>query len=140
MGVDKLLKIGEVAAESGLSVKTIRYYDDIGLLSPTVDRSRSGYRLFAPGVLTRLAFIKRAQGLGLSLAEIAEILKIRDRGDIPCDQVKQHLQAKVADINEQIIALEGLKGELQELLSQWEDQPSASRMAGTICPNIELKA
>jgi DNA-binding transcriptional MerR regulator len=139
LGVDKLLKIGEVAAESGLSVKTIRYYDDIGLLWPTVDRSRSGYRLFAPEVLTRLAFIKRAQGLGLSLAEIAEILKIRDRGDIPCDQVKQRLQAKVADINQQIIALEGLKGELQELLSQWEDQPSASRMADTICPNIQLK-
>lgn len=136
--VGESLKIGEVAANSGLSVKTIRYYDDIGLLTPTVDRSKSGYRLFHPGILNRLAFIKRAQGLGLSLAEIAEILQIRDRGDLPCDEVKLYLQAKVTDINQQIASLAALRGELEELLRGWEDQPSPSRMAATICPNIQI--
>ena len=55
------LKIGQVSTKSGLPVKTIRYYEEIDLLSPNVERSEAGYRLFDPNVLNRLAFIKRAQ-------------------------------------------------------------------------------
>jgi MerR family copper efflux transcriptional regulator len=134
---EKSLKIGEVATHSGLSVKTIRYYDEIGLLIPTVDRAKSGYRLFSSEVLNRLSFIKRAQGLGLSLAEIGEILEIRDRGYLPCHEVKSHLEAKVREIDRQIAALETLRGELQILLDRWQDHPPPSRIARTICPNIQ---
>lgn len=134
---DSLLKIGEVAAASGLPVKTIRYYEEIGLLTPTVKRSHSGYRLFTEPVLHRLSFIKRAQSLGLSLNEIHQILQIRDRGLVPCDEVKSHLEAKVQAIDEQILALEALKGELKHILSDWQDYPSGDLLAQTICPNLE---
>ena len=131
------LKIGEVASFSGLPIKTIRYYEEIGLLSPTVTRSRSGYRLFDRQVLNRLAFIKRSQALGLSLQEIQTILQIHDRGELPCGEMKQHLEAKVAAITDQIQALETLRSELQGILSAWKEQPPQHFIERTICPNIQ---
>jgi len=74
------LKIGEVAASSDLPIKTIRYYEEIGLLAPTISRSESNYRLFKPTVLSRLAFIKRSQSLGFSLREIQDILAVHEAG------------------------------------------------------------
>ncbi len=134
---DERLKIGDVATRSGLSVKTVRYYEEIGLLAPTVERSDSGYRLFDRSVINRLAFVKRAQSLGLSLSEIREILNISDRGELPCDEVKQHLALKVDEINQQIKALQLLKSELQQLLNHWQDPPSVVQTDTKICPNIQ---
>lgn len=133
----ELLKIGRVAALSGLPIKTIRYYEEIGLLTPNVERSEAGYRLFDSQVLNRLAFIKRAQALGLSLNEIQETLMIHDRGKLPCGEVKHRLQAKLEAIAKQIEALETLRSELQGILSGWEEQPPADRIAHTICPNLQ---
>ncbi|MBD1904957.1 heavy metal-responsive transcriptional regulator [Funiculus sociatus GB2-A5] len=133
----KWLKIGEVADRSGLSVKTIRYYEDIGLLSPVVKRTESGYRLFSSEIINRLAFIKRSQSLGLSLGEIQEILTVHDEGELPCGALKQHLLSKVDAIASQIESLEILKAELQGLLSGWQDRPPAHRIDQTICPNIQ---
>ncbi len=133
----KWLKIGEVAARSGMSVKTIRYYEDIGLLAPAVKRSESGYRLFSSQILSRLAFIKRAQSLGLSLSEIQEILNIHDSGQLPCEPVKGRLLAKVEAIASQIEALEILRTELKGLISGWQEQPPSHRISQTLCPNIE---
>lgn len=131
------LKIGEVAVRSGMPVKTIRYYEDMGLLAPTVERSDTGYRLFQLQVLKRLTFIKRAQSLGLRLQEIQEILALHDQGELPCLEVKQQLQAKVQAIANQIEALETLSTELQGVLDHWQEQPPAHRLAQTICPNIQ---
>jgi MerR family transcriptional regulator, copper efflux regulator len=132
-----LLKIGEAAGQSGLSVKTIRYYDEIGLLTPTVERAESGYRLFRPQVLQRLAFIRRAQALGLHLSEVQQILMVHDQGELPCGEVRQHLEAKVVEIRQQIEALETLELELQGILSGWQDQPDRERLERTICPNLQ---
>lgn len=134
---DSLFKIGEVANVSGLSVKTIRYYEEIGLLTPTVKRSNTGYRLFLTTVLSRLAFIKRAQSLGLALGEIKAILDVHDRGRLPCHEVKQHLHSKIEAINQQIVELELLRSELQGVLSGWKDHPAPEVAARTICPNLQ---
>ncbi|MEM9449357.1 MAG: heavy metal-responsive transcriptional regulator [Cyanobacteria bacterium P01_E01_bin.6] len=133
----QLLKIGQISSQSGLSVKTIRYYEEIGLLAPHVERAESGYRMFEPGVLNRLAFVKRAQALGLSLAEIAQVLNIHDDGELPCGEVKHCLQVKLDAINTQIESLETLRDELQGILSGWQEQPSPDRISKTICPNIQ---
>lgn len=137
IGTEKLLKIGEVASASGLAVKTVRYYDEIGLLAPTVARSQSGYRLFTPQVLNRLAFIKRSQSLGLSLNEVRQILEVHDQGQLPCGEMKLHLEAKVEEINRQIEALMLLKSELSGILSGWQEVPDGDRVPQTICPNIQ---
>jgi MerR family copper efflux transcriptional regulator len=133
---EHLLRIGEVAASSSLPIKTVRYYEELGLLTPTVKRSESNYRLFQPTVLDRLAFIKRSQSLGFSLREIQDILEVHDQGQLPCDEVKQNLQKKVQQVTEQIEALQLLRFELQGLLSGWQDQPSEEIAARTICPNL----
>lgn len=135
--IKNLLKIGEVAIGSDLPIKTIRYYEEIGLLMPTVHRSEANYRLFEPTVLSRLAFIKRSQSLGLSLREIQDILVVHDQGQLPCDDVKQNLQKKVHQITEQIESLQLLRSELQGLLSGWQDHPPEAIAARTICPNLD---
>lgn len=135
------LKIGEVAKQSTLPVKTIRYYADLGLLTAVMERSPTGYRLFSPEVFNRLAFIKRSQSLGLSLQEIGEILMVHDGGDLPCGVVKQQLQEKLIEINAQIDELITLRAELQGILSGWQDfsaQTSAQHEnQPTICPNLQ---
>jgi MerR family transcriptional regulator, copper efflux regulator len=134
---ENLLKIGEVATSSYLPIKTVRYYEEIGLLTPTVHRSESNYRLFKPTVLGRLAFIRRSQSLGLSLREIQDILAVHDQGQLPCAEVKQNLHQKVQQITEQIESLQLLRSELQGLLSGWQDQPPVDVAAQTICPNLD---
>ena len=128
-----LLFIGQVAALSGLPVKTIRYYADIGLLS-SLERTEGGYRQFSSEVLTRLAFIKRSQSLGLSLQEIKEILKVYDQGELPCGDIKQKLIKKLLQIDHQIGQLTTLRAELSGLLLGWENPATQE---GTICPILQ---
>ncbi|HEY9878759.1 MAG TPA: heavy metal-responsive transcriptional regulator [Leptolyngbyaceae cyanobacterium] len=126
--------IGAVAKESGLPVKTIRYYDEIGLLK-TNGRTEGGYRVFAEDVFARLGFIKRAQSLGLTLTEIKEFLDIHDQGELPCSHIQIKLENKLAEIESQIQQLRVLKQELSSLLSGWQSTSEKSQEA--ICPIIE---
>ena len=130
----ELQRIGAVAKLSGLPIKTIRYYDELGLLK-TFGRTESGYRLFNSDVLSRLRFIKRAQGLGLSLLEIKEFLDVHDQGDLPCAHIKVKLEDKLSQIEQQIQQLQILKQELQGLLSGWQALPDNPE--DTICPILE---
>jgi MerR family transcriptional regulator, copper efflux regulator len=131
---EQLQRIGSVAKESGLPIKTIRYYDELGLLK-TFGRTEGNYRLFNLDVFGRLRFIKRAQGLGLSLLEIKEFLEVHDQGDLPCDHIKVKLEDKLSQIEQQIQQLQVLKQELNGLLSGWEAIPEHPEE--TICPIIE---
>lgn len=126
--------IGSVAKTSGMPIKTIRYYEELGLLR-TTGRTEGGYRLFNSDVFSRLSFIKRAQGLGLSLSEIKEFLDVYDQGDLPCDHIKVKLEDKLEAIEQQIQQLQVLKQELRGLLSGWETVPEHPE--DTICPIIE---
>jgi MerR family copper efflux transcriptional regulator len=126
--------IGAISKESGLPVKTIRYYEELGLLK-TIGRTEGGYRLFRPDTLSRLHFIKRAQSLGLSLSEIKAFLEVRETGDLPCVHVRQTLQDKLSDIDRQILELQRLKLELTELLSDPTAQPIVTETM--ICPILE---
>jgi len=94
-----LHKIGEIALVSGLSVKTIRYYEELGLLTPLVQRGKAGYRLFDQSVFNRLAFIKRSQSLGLTLKEIKQILSVYDAGEIPCGIIKERANKNLTKLH-----------------------------------------
>lgn len=130
---EKTKQIGTIAKESGVSIKTIRYYEELGLLKAS-GRTEGGFRLFESDVLSRLNFIKRAQSLGLSLLEIKDFLGVYDRGELPCDHIEQKLQDKVAQIDKQIQELKTFKQELQVLLAKW--QPVSSQ-PDKICPNVQ---
>ena len=130
----KLLLIGQVTALSGIPIRTIRYYESLGLLKSS-GRTEGGFRQFSSEVFTRLLFIKRAQSLGLSLEEIGEFLKVYDQGDVPCDEIKEKLEDKLLEIERQIQQLLILQTELKGLLSSWNSFPA--QQPGAICPIIQ---
>jgi MerR family copper efflux transcriptional regulator len=111
------MRIGEVAARSGLSAKTIRYYEEIGVL-PRPERSASGYRDYAVAVLDRLAFVRAAQAVGLSLGEIRGIVALRDDGETPCGHVLDLLRNRAADLDRRIAELLALRDELNRLVAR----------------------
>ncbi|MGI0494368.1 heavy metal-responsive transcriptional regulator [Alkalinema pantanalense CENA528] len=129
-----LLKIGEVAIQSGVPVKTIRYYEELGLLK-SADRTEGKFRLFHPNIIARLAFIKRLQSLGLSLQEVRECLSVYDRGELPCHDIKTKLEQHVADLDRRMTELANLRQELVQILADWSIAPQPE--PGIICPNLD---
>lgn len=128
------LFIGKVAAQTAMNPKTIRYYEQIGLL-PTPERTESRYRLYTSEMVELLKFIRKAQGLGLQLSEIREIASIRRQGNPPCVHVRTLIKERVADLDRKLGDLQMLRDRLQVLLRNWTTQ--AHRGETSICPHIE---
>lgn len=110
------LTIGQVAKEAGVHVETVRYYERQGLI-PEPPRRASGYRQYSPDFVRRIRFIKRAQTLGFSLKEIAELLALRVEAEAACNEVKRHTEQKIAGIEQKIETLQRMKDVLVELVA-----------------------
>lgn len=108
------MRIGELAARAGIPAKTIRYYEQIGVLAAPA-RTPSGYRDYTPATLGRLGFIRAAQAAGLSLGEIRQVIALRDRGQAPCEHVAALLQRRAGEIQTRIAELQALQGHLEQL-------------------------
>ncbi|MCM3556535.1 heavy metal-responsive transcriptional regulator [Janibacter melonis] len=106
--------IGELAAVSGTTAKTIRFYEANALL-PRAARTANGYRNFTPESIARLDFIRRGRAAGLALAQIREVLRIRDAGDVPCQHVQGLLAERLAGLDAQITALQDLRDTVSQL-------------------------
>jgi len=120
------VRIGQLAARTAIPVRTIRFYEDAGLLPPP-HRTPGGYRAYTEDAVTRLRFVRSAQALGLSLAEIGEVLRIRDHQGPPCGYVTELLNAHID-------ALETRIGELcthcaTNSAPAWHPAPSQTRPA-----------
>ena len=110
----KPLTIGRLAREAGVNLETVRFYERRGLL-PRPPRSASGYRLFPAETARRLRFIRRAQELGFSLAEIRELLSVRISPTAKNSDVRRRAEAKIADINAKMRTLDSMKKTLRRL-------------------------
>lgn len=108
------MRIGEVATAAGTSTKALRFYEAQGLL-PAPARTPAGYRTYTPETLARLDFIHRGQAAGLTLAQIKQVLQIRDHGQAPCEHVQDLLDQRLADVEAQLRSLAALHGTLTEL-------------------------
>ena len=106
------MRIGQLAAQTGYSVRTIRFYEQSGLL-PAPSRTPAGYRSYDQDAVTRLRFVRSAQALGLSLAEIAEVLRIRDHQGPPCSYVAELLDTHIGALDRRIEELTALRDELR---------------------------
>jgi DNA-binding transcriptional MerR regulator len=126
------VRIGQLAGRAGVTTKTIRFYESIGLL-PDPPRTPSGYRDYAEADSDRLTFIRTAQRLGLSLDEIREIIALRDRGQQPCGYVAQVLDRQVSDLDERIREMRRLRDELRAMQAVAVD----ARDPGNYCGLIE---
>ncbi|MGW1917057.1 heavy metal-responsive transcriptional regulator [Streptomyces sp. NPDC002076] len=108
------MRIGDLAAVSGLTTKTIRFYEQAGLL-PASPRTPGGYRDYPEQTAARLAFIRDAQGAGLSLAEIRSVLGLRDSGQAPCAHVTALIDQHLADIEQRLTELTATREALRGL-------------------------
>ncbi len=106
------MRIGQLATQTGYSVRTIRFYEQSGLL-PAPSRTPAGYRSYDQDAVTRLRFVRSAQALGLSLAEIAEVLRTRNCQGPPCSYVAELLDTHISALDARIKELTALRDELR---------------------------
>ena len=112
-----MVRIGELEDRSGVAVKTIRYYEDIGVLDPP-ERTPSGYRDYDDPAIDRLAFIRAGQAVGLTLGEIRQVVGLRERGQAPCTHVVALLERRADEIGQRIAELQHLQGDLRRLAAE----------------------
>lgn len=126
------MKIGELAAASGTTTKTLRFYEDQGLL-PEAARTPAGYRDYDPETINRIDFVHRGQAAGLTLTQIRQILDIRDRGDAPCGHVRDVLDQRLADVDTQLARLHELRDTLLQLRGEAADLAPETCSPDQVC-------
>lgn len=126
------MKIGTLAEAAGVNVTTIRYYERRGIL-PEPPRTRSGYRQYDEGVVDRIRFIKRAQDLGFTLAEIEDLLGLGVHDRSACDAVEEATRAKLDSVGAKIRELERLRTILRGLVRSCEGRETTSA-----CPVLAM--
>ena len=123
------MRIGELADRTGVTAKTIRYYEQVGVLRPP-ERTGGGYRDYGEDVVGRLEFVRSSQAVGLTLAEIRGVLEVRDGGTPPCTHVVELLQRRIDDVSRRIEALREVQQSLALLLVKAETITSEDCAAG----------
>jgi Cu(I)-responsive transcriptional regulator len=108
------MNIGDVAERSGLPAKTIRYYEDIGLIKPK--RAENGYRAFAPRDLHILAFIGRARALGFTIEDCRTLIALYHDDHRESAQVKAIAQDHLTAIDQKIVQLQSMRTALAHLV------------------------
>lgn len=111
--------IGELAEQTGLTTKTIRFYEGLGIVAPQ-SRHANGYREYSSGAVERLRFVKSAQAAGLTLAEVGEILDIKAEGRSSCSHTRGLLHRHLAELDEQLARLAAARAELASLAARAE--------------------
>ena len=108
------MNIGEVAAETGVTAKSIRYYESIDLI-PAAERTKAGYRQYGERDVQILRFIKRSRGLGFSVAQVAELLSLYQDRSRASGEVKGIVEARLSDVEQKISQLESIRATLRKL-------------------------
>lgn len=108
------MNIGQASEKSGLPAKTIRYYEEIGLVSPK--RRANGYRDYDAPDLHKLAFLQRSRGLGFSIEDCRTLMSLYDDKDRASADVKRIAEARMTDIDRKIAELRTLQTTLGNLV------------------------
>lgn len=129
-----LLRIGDVAAQSGASVDTLRFYEKRGLLRPARRRA-SGYREYEPDAVRLVRFIRRAQSLGFTLAEVEDLVRMRARawtGSGP-RSLRKAADGKIADIDRRVRDLRAMRSALARLVNACDVACGIAGASGSGC-------
>jgi MerR family copper efflux transcriptional regulator len=119
----RALRPGKLAALAGISTDTLRHYERLGIL-PDVPRTASGYRLYPPDSLGRVTLVRHALQLGFTLKELADILRARDNGGVPCKRVLEMLRQKLDVLADRIAELQKTQKYMQSLTREWSSRLS----------------
>ena len=126
------MQIGTLAQATGVTTKTIRFYEQRGLLPPP-PRTTGGYRDYSADAVPRLRFIRDAQGAGLALAEIRGILALRDSGQAPCEAVAALVDDHLDQIERRISDLRATRAALRDLARRAADVNPDTCVEDDIC-------
>lgn len=125
-----MFAIGQLSKQVGETVKTIRYWTDLGMLEHT--RTKSNYRLYSESSLKRIKFIRTSQALGFSLAQIKEIINLRIDGQKPCAEVKKELNQHLLRVQNNIKDLQILEKDLKKRIKWANEHPDAECTEGCV--------
>lgn len=125
------MTIGRLAKEAGVRVETIRFYERRGLLARP-GRRPSGYRDYTGDALRRVQFVQRAKGLGFSLRETSDLLRLRVQPGESCASVKKQAESKLADIELRLRELRHMKAALSRLAAECTGKGPSSE-----CPLLD---
>lgn len=115
----ELLRSGKLARLTGVSTDLLRHYERIGIL-PAPARASNGYRLYSAHMAPRVRAVRQSLSLGFSLAELARIFAIRDRGGIPCRSVRALVDEKLCHVEQSLVELKALQRQLREIVRDWD--------------------
>ncbi len=130
------LHIGEIAAQAGVSVDAVRYYEKRQLL-PRAPRTEGGFRIFTPETIERVRFIKESQGIGLSLDEIGTLLAIGGTGE--CRHMHDLLRAKLIELDRRLQTMRDFRGTLEHFLEECETELETSGENAECPVVVEIK-
>ena len=117
------MRIGELARQAGLATSALRYYESIGLL-PEAERTDAGYRLYDEAAVGRLGFIRRAQSLGLTVAQIRQLLEGPELGRAEeRERIRHAVAHRLAETDRRLAELTALKSELEGLYVRLSRSP-----------------
>lgn len=126
---------GAVARALDVGIQTLHYYEREGLI-PAPPRSAAGYRIYPPGLVERLRFIRKAQAFGLPLADIREVLELAEQGTCPCGHVQAVFAQKLSEVDRRLRELREFRRELVALVEHGAEA-GARKPGGRICAIVE---
>jgi len=113
------LLISQAARAAGVSADPLRFYERQGVLPPPV-RSPAGYRLYQPAAVQRVRVVRRAMAVGFTLDELTRVFRVRDKGGMPCREVRAMAARKLDDIERRLRELRAVKRDLRSALRDWD--------------------
>lgn len=131
------MKIGELAARSGCSVETVRFYEREGLLGRP-ERQPNGYRSYTAGHLTQINFIRHCRSLGMGLGDVRTLLDLQANPDLACDEISRLIDSQIERVHRQIESLRLLERQLQSLREACHDDTRVGECG--IMRNLEQAA
>jgi len=139
-GGQKLFKIGDLAKRAGVTVRTVRYYEELGLLSPT-ETSPGGFRLYSEKDLRKLNFIKRFKNLDFPLDEILRLIDLPEEGQTKSEKINSSLsllQKQLEQVENKMKDLEAIKKDIKKAIRLLQECDLCQREGCLIgCPNRE---
>jgi len=130
------VRIGELSERSGVPAKTIRFWEQSGLVAAPA-RTDSGCRDYDEDTLAVLRFVRSAQAAGFTVSEIGQIIDIRSRGDAPCEHVTALIDRHLADIHRRMAELRQVRTQLRALATKADALDPARCTDSPVCQIID---
>lgn len=130
------MKVIDCARVASVSADTVRHYAALGLIKATA-RTDSGYQVFSPNTIDRIRFIRTAAGLGFRLNDVAELLHMRKRGQLPCPEARAILARRLSEKQHQLEGELNLFNHMKQALDAWQQMQDGVPAGHQVCGLIE---